>query len=103
MTNIGWKFYLVFICPSVCFIVAQYFLFPETKGRTLEEIGAIFGDTNIANKWYGLGEEERNKIHEQVLHPVAGGNGDNENVLPDMDSIEESKVGSVQQLETKQE
>lgn len=103
MTNIGWKFYLVFICPSACYVVSQFFLFPETKGRTLEEIGAIFGDTNIANKWYGLDEEERNKIHEQILHPTSNGNGDNENGLPDENSVEEVKDGSVQQLENKQE
>lgn len=59
MASIGWKFYLVLICPSFVYIWIIYFLFPETKGRTLEEIGALFGDTNVANRWYGLTEEER--------------------------------------------
>lgn len=36
--------------------------FPETKGRTLEEIGALFGDERIANKWYGLSEEEKRRV-----------------------------------------
>jgi hypothetical protein len=27
--------------------VVSYFLFPETKNKTLEEIGLLFGDTNV--------------------------------------------------------
>jgi MFS family permease len=42
LNNIGWKFYLVLICPSAVYIVLIYFLFPETKGRTLEEIVSSF-------------------------------------------------------------
>lgn len=49
LNNIGWKFYLVLIIPSACYLVTLYFLFPETKGRSLEEIGALFGDTHIAS------------------------------------------------------
>jgi len=41
--------------------------FPETKGRTLEEIGALFGDDRIANRWYGLSEEERHRVAHGAL------------------------------------
>ncbi|CAO2657394.1 Nn.00g035200.m01.CDS01 [Neocucurbitaria sp. VM-36] len=61
LDQIGWKFYLVLICPSVIYIGLIWFLFPETKGRTLEEIGALFGDDRIASRWYGLTEEERSR------------------------------------------
>ena len=40
--KIGWKFYLVLICPSFFYIITMYFIFPETKGRTLEEMETIF-------------------------------------------------------------
>jgi hypothetical protein len=80
MNRIGWKFYLVLIIPSLFYIIAMYFLFPETKGRTLEEIGALFGDTNIAQQWYGLSEEEKDRIHEEALQQ-AGGKTDDENVF----------------------
>lgn len=73
LTAIGWKFYLVIICPSAVYILIIYFLFPETKNRTLEEIGAIFGETQIANNVYGATEEERNKIHEAALGMTEGG------------------------------
>ncbi|KAF2741235.1 MFS transporter [Polyplosphaeria fusca] len=80
MNQIGWKFYLVLICPSVVYIVLIYLLFPETKGRTLEEIGALFGDTHVANKWYGLSEEEKQKIAHEALakHPESVVEGDGE-------------------------
>lgn len=49
-TTIGWRFYLVFIiCPTV-FASALGFLAKETKGKTLEEIGALFGDEIIVRE-----------------------------------------------------
>ncbi|KAL4926600.1 general substrate transporter [Aspergillus undulatus] len=75
MDEIGWKFYLVLICPSAIFIVLLYLYLPETKGRTLEEIGALFGDTNIANTWYGLTEEKKNEIWEQAMREEKEGGG----------------------------
>ncbi|KUJ10574.1 hexose transporter [Mollisia scopiformis] len=42
LENIGWKYYIVFCCFLVVFLVVTYFLFPETKGHSLEEIAVIF-------------------------------------------------------------
>jgi hypothetical protein len=42
--NIHWKFYLVFICLSVCNAFVVYLFFPDTLGRPLEEIAQLFGD-----------------------------------------------------------
>ena len=41
---ISWRYFLIFFICSCCFAVAFYFLYPETKGKTLEDIEAIFGD-----------------------------------------------------------
>ena len=38
MDDVGWKYLIVFnitICLELCFI---YFFYPETQGRTLEEL-----------------------------------------------------------------
>jgi sugar porter (SP) family MFS transporter len=65
LNSIGWRFYLVLIIPSLCYIVAIYFLFPETKGRTLEEIGTLFGDeANVVSHWYGATQDEQEKMEQ---------------------------------------
>lgn len=64
LENIGWKFYMVFVCVTVVSTIMIFFYFPEvcqpqldtdnrlvhanylqTKGLTLEEINTKFGDT----------------------------------------------------------
>jgi hypothetical protein len=39
---IAWKYYLVFIAVLLLFCVTAYFLYPETKGYTLEQVAIIF-------------------------------------------------------------
>lgn len=43
-TRIGWRYYLVFIICPIFAVSLTIFLARETKGKSLEEIGAIFGD-----------------------------------------------------------
>lgn len=40
--NIGWGTYLFFACINACFFPVIYFFYPETAGRSLEEIDLIF-------------------------------------------------------------
>ena len=37
-----WKYYFVYVGCLIAFLTLIYFLFPETKGRSLEEISKIF-------------------------------------------------------------
>lgn len=68
MVEIGWKFYLVFIIPSFFYILIIYFFFPETKGRSLEEMGALFGDeANVVTHWHGISEEERERLGQEAI------------------------------------
>ena len=43
--NIGWHFYLVFICITFVGGIICIFVLPETKGVPLEEVAKIFGET----------------------------------------------------------
>ncbi|KAK4494564.1 hypothetical protein PRZ48_013920 [Zasmidium cellare] len=44
--TIGWKFYLCFIIPGTIGSVIMWVWFPDTKGKPLEEVAAIFGDVD---------------------------------------------------------
>lgn len=42
MANIGWRYYIVFCVLDFILFAAIWFLFPETKGKSLEEIAKVF-------------------------------------------------------------
>ncbi|CAL5873598.1 uncharacterized protein PFLUO_LOCUS7879 [Penicillium psychrofluorescens] len=42
IANIGYKYYILYACISAVAFVSFYLFYPETKGRTLEEIDEIF-------------------------------------------------------------
>jgi hypothetical protein len=47
--TIGWKYYLVFLVISAIIVPVVYFTYPETMGRSLEEIETMFSEgTSIA-------------------------------------------------------
>ncbi|KAJ9416418.1 general substrate transporter [Fusarium oxysporum] len=44
LSAIGWKYYIVYVALLVSYGFVIFFFYPETRGRTLEEISVIFGD-----------------------------------------------------------
>ena len=47
IASIGWKTYLVFAIFNASFIPVIYFFYPETAGRSLEEIDVIFAKSYV--------------------------------------------------------
>lgn len=45
--DIGWKYYLVFICLSVFGAALIFFTFPDTLHKPLEEVAELFGDNDL--------------------------------------------------------
>ncbi|KEZ45573.1 hypothetical protein SAPIO_CDS1910 [Scedosporium apiospermum] len=69
MKAIGWKYYIVFCCLLAVLVVIVWFLFPETKGHTLEEIREVFeGKLNASQDKLGSAEtgEANEKGHEEA-------------------------------------
>lgn len=46
LSKIGWKTYIVFVCWNAVQSAVFYFMMPETKNRTLEELDHIFEAKN---------------------------------------------------------
>lgn len=42
MAKLGWRYYILFCILDALFIVQVWLLFPETKGKSLEELADIF-------------------------------------------------------------
>jgi hypothetical protein len=66
LDKISWKFFLVLIIPTALHIVFVYFMCPETKGRSLEDINAQFGEA-VAVKFYGATAEEQAQLEKAAL------------------------------------
>lgn len=42
LDSIGWKYYIVFVVVLMIMLVTVIFTYPETRGRSLEQIAVIF-------------------------------------------------------------
>ncbi len=58
LENIGWKYYIVFCCFLVVFLGVTWWLFPETKGYSLEEIAVLFDGENAEVEDVRLDEDK---------------------------------------------
>jgi sugar porter (SP) family MFS transporter len=50
LQNVGWKYLISYCCFLAFEIVFIYFIFPETFGRTLEELAFLFEDKALADE-----------------------------------------------------
>ena len=64
--DVGWRYYLVFIIVPVAGVFFFHTYIPETKGLTLEEIAAAFGDA-VAVDLSHLSEEQRRALDESLM------------------------------------
>ena len=63
LTSIGWKYYNVFTVLLLIYCVLVYFLFPETRRKSLEEIAEVFGDEKIHMDVKVVADGEGNEKH----------------------------------------
>jgi hypothetical protein len=59
IATIGWRYFVVFICLTAVTVVIIYFYYPETKGRSLEELAELFGDPVAVHLTMATEEEKR--------------------------------------------
>ncbi|KAJ4355664.1 uncharacterized protein N0V89_003684 [Didymosphaeria variabile] len=62
--TIGWKYYLVFLCISAIIIPVVWFFYPETMGRSLEELEVMFSEGKSIT---GIVRESRKPLNGSLL------------------------------------
>lgn len=60
MDAIGWKYYIIFACAVVVWGVLIHLFYPETRGRSLEEVAEIFDGGRIL-ECFPEGEDEKDQ------------------------------------------
>ncbi|KAL7419267.1 hypothetical protein Q5752_006104 [Cryptotrichosporon argae] len=74
-SSVGWRYFLVFVICCFSNALVIYLLFPETKGRTLEEMDEYFANTHWIvplshYKGVAAGERERELARGELpIHP----------------------------------
>jgi hypothetical protein len=72
MKSIGWKYYIFFCCLLAVLFIIIWFVFPETKGHSLEEIREVF----------------EGKSSSKVVDPEVAGNDTNDEKKGQVKEIE---------------
>lgn len=66
LQNTAWKYYMVFVVLNAIDFVIIAFLFPETKGKTLEEMAVVFGDEVDIEGVLGSGARQEAKEVKEI-------------------------------------
>jgi hypothetical protein len=74
LTDVGFRFFFAFFVFNLCAVVCYIFFYPETKGRTLEQMGELFGDQIVPTALHDLHKDE--KKGSVSIEPVIGGGPD---------------------------
>ncbi|KAK8199610.1 general substrate transporter [Phyllosticta capitalensis] len=90
LDNIGWGTYLFFAIVNGCFFPVIYFFYPETRGRTLEEIDIIFAKGYVENKSYVTASIELPFLTEEEIDAKAKEYG----FVSDEDDVERRDVSN---------
>ena len=67
VTNLGWKTYIIFGMLNLAFMPIVYFFYPETKGKTLEQIDFLFTGSKVR---IDMSLEELEEISGQQMKAV---------------------------------
>ncbi|KAB8258837.1 general substrate transporter [Aspergillus pseudonomiae] len=69
LSSVGFKYFYLFFALNLIAMTCYYFFYPETKGRTLEQIDELFGDQLVPHALeYPVGAQAAMEKEAQVAH-----------------------------------
>ena len=71
VARIHWATYLFFAALNAVFLPSIYFFYPETAGRSLEEIDIIFAKGYAEDMWYVKAAKELPKLNDDEIEQKA--------------------------------
>lgn len=71
ISNIGWATYLVFAIINACFLPVIFLFYPETQGRSLEEIDIIFAKGFVEDMSYVRASNELPMLDDKGVEDYA--------------------------------
>lgn len=80
--NASWRYLISYCCWLAFEVVFVYFMFPETAGRTLEELAFLFEDKALAEQANGAVEKV---IHHEDMEPI----GDRKTATGQAEAVED--------------
>lgn len=102
MDNAGWKYLLMYIATILCEILTIWFFYPETYGRTLEELAFLFEDRDKADravsaveKTIHFGSADDKPVGEIGMNPIGDHGVEVEHLaeVPDKSNTDKVKEG----------
>ncbi|RDB20183.1 Lactose permease [Hypsizygus marmoreus] len=70
IANAGWKYYISYCIFLTLEVIFVYFLFPETQGRTLEELAFLYEDDKVIEQKKRVAEEIQMEARERQSFDV---------------------------------
>jgi hypothetical protein len=98
--HISWKYYILFVVVCSAMIPFIVWKFPETKGLSLEEIGALFGD-EVALDLSHLSESERQELDERLEYTLTANMVNSEAEIGDEGAKQLAEEGGAVRIERK--
>lgn len=75
ISSLGWKFYIIWTVFNASFVPIVYFFYPETAGRTLEDIDRLFRENHdiFVNKDKDATSSKRPQKYIDFENEIMGG------------------------------
>lgn len=67
LKSLRWKYYIMFCCALLLWLIIIYFTYPETRGLTLEEVSQVFDGAHALERAYDIKAQDLTEIEQKEM------------------------------------